>query len=105
MLSDLVGLVATMAPVVFLLVWTEHAERRQQRAWMVRAEIDAGARRALGGDSMLAIDVDCPTPWRAGEVRVGTPSGYESLLCQAAHEVLARVPHGYDVIIHCGGGA
>ena len=105
MLSDLVGLIVTLVPVIALLVWTEREERRQERAWNVRADIDAGARRALGGDSMLAIDVECPTPWSAGEVRVATPSGYESMLCQAVHAVLARVPHGYDVIISCGGGS
>ena len=105
MLSDLVGLLLTAAPIIILLVWTERADRRQERAWIIRADVDAGARRALSGDSLLAIAVDCPTAWRRGEVRLATPTGYESVLGQAAHAVLARVPNGYDVIIHCGGGS
>ena len=105
MLSDLVGLIVTMAPVIGLFVWTARAERRQEQAWLIRADVDAGARVALSGESLLAINVECPTAWQPGEVRLATPSGYESVLGQAAHAVLARVPAGYDVVIQCGGGA
>ena len=105
MLSDLVGLAVTVGPVVGVLVWAARAERRQEEALLIRAEVDATARVALSGESLLAIEVECPTAWHPGEVRLATPSGYESVLGQAAHAVLARVPAGYDVVIHCGGGA
>jgi hypothetical protein len=105
MLSDLASLVLTMTPVFALLVWQERADRRQRAAWIVRADIDAGARRALEGESLLAVDVRCPTLWSAGEVRLTTPRGYESLIAQASRSIFERVPNGYDVIIHCGGGA
>jgi hypothetical protein len=105
MLGDLMRLVLTMTPVFALLIWQERADRQQRKAWLVRADIDAGARRALQGESLLAIDVRCPTAWRAGEVRLTTPHGYESMLGQASRVILERVPSGYDVIIHCGGGS
>ena len=57
MLSDLVGLIVAVAPFLALLVWREQVERRQHAAALVRADLHAGAVRALGGESLLAINV------------------------------------------------
>ena len=105
MFGDVVGFVMIAAPVVGLLVWREHVERRKNAADLVRADVHAGAMKALDGETLLAIDVRYPTVWRHGEVRLATPSGYESLIGQATMAVLSRTPAGYDVVIHCGGGA
>jgi hypothetical protein len=59
--------------------------------------------RALDGESLLAIDVQPPSAWHHGEVRLTTPRGGEPLVASALHAVLERVPHNYDVVIHCGG--
>ena len=56
-------------------------------------------------DSLLAINVHAPTPWRPGRVRLSTPTGYEPILGHAFQTVLERVPVGYEVVIHCGGNA
>ena len=71
----------------------------------MRADVHASATRALDGESLLAISVESPTAWNHGEVRLATPDGYESLIGDALHAVLARTPTGYDVVITCGGGA
>ena len=105
MVGDMVGLVATLAPVVGLVVWRRQLDRRQRNAALVRAEVHAGARRALHGETLLAIHVRPPSVWRQGEVRLSTPSGYESLIGQSALAVLARTPAGYDIFIQCGGGS
>ena len=105
MSSDVIGLAIVVAPIVAFLVAQNRFERRQEAAMSLRAEIYAGARHALHGDSLLAIDVDLPTAWRAGQVRLSTPSGYESLIGLASGAVLSRVPNGYDVVIHCGGAS
>lgn len=105
MLSDIAGVVLAAAPIVGLLLWRERIDARQRAAWIVRADIDAGARRALGGESLLAIDVDSPTVWRRGRVRFSTPSGYESLISRALHAVDDRVPVNYDVVIYLGSGS
>ena len=105
MLADIVGLVGALAPVIGLLLWREHVDRRHHEAGLIRAEVHAGARRALVGETLLAIDVHPPTVWRRGEVRLSAPSGYESLIRESALAVLARTPGGYDVVIHCGGGS
>jgi hypothetical protein len=103
MLSDVVGLLVSVAPIVGLLLWREQADRRQVAAAIVRADVHAGATRALQGDSLLAINVHAPTVWRPGRVRLSTPTGYEPILGRAFQTVLERVPVGYEVVIHCGG--
>ena len=40
------------------LFWREHIDRQNLAALLVRAEVHAGARRALDGDTLLAIDVN-----------------------------------------------
>lgn len=103
MLSDLVALVISVSPVLGLLAWREHVDRQGRTADLVRADVHAGATRALGGESLLAIKVEAPTAWRPGHVRLTTPSGYEPLIGRAFQTVLERVPNGYEVVIHCGG--
>jgi len=105
MISDIVGLVVSIAPVVGLLVWRERTDRRQRAAWIVRADIHAGVTRALNGESLVGIDVQYPTAWRPGQVRLSTPSRYESLIGEASRAVLERLPSGYHVMIDCGGGS
>lgn len=105
MLSDIAGVVLAAAPIVGVLLWRERVDARPQATWIVRADIHAGATRALGGESLLAIDVDSPTAWRCGRVRFSTPSGYESLIARAVHAVDDRGPVNYDVVIYCGSGS
>jgi hypothetical protein len=105
LLSDIVGLMLATAPVIGLLLWRERADWRAEKALIVRAAVHAGVTRALDGESLLSISVASPTVWNPGEVRLSTPGGYESLIGDALHAVLARTPAGYDVVITCGGGA
>ena len=102
MFSDLLGLIVSVSPIVGLLVWRERMDRRQDAADIVRADVHAGATRALEGESLLSINVDAPTVWRPGHVRLSTPSGYEPLIGRAFQSVLERVPSDYEVVIHCG---
>jgi hypothetical protein len=57
------------------------------------------------GESLLAINVQAPSIWQPGHVRLSTPSGYEPLIGRAFQSVLDRVPAGYEVVIHCGGNS
>ena len=105
MMSDIVGLVVGVAPVVGVLMWCGYLDRREHAAGVIRADIHAGVSRVLQGETVLAIQVEGPTVWRAGQVKLSTPRGYESLVGQASRTVFDRMPAGYDVIIHCGGGS
>jgi hypothetical protein len=102
MLSDLMGLIVSMAPILGVLAWRQHVDRRQHAADIARADVHASAIRALHGESMLAINVAPPTAWRPGSVRLSIPSGCEPLIEQTFQRVLERVPSGYDVVIRCG---
>ena len=105
MLIDLVGLVMVLTPILALLAWQRVMDARAVAAAVVRADIHAGVRRALGGETFLAIDVAAPALWRRGRVRMWAPTNYEGLIGAAAPTVFDRLPAHYDVIIHCGGGA
>jgi hypothetical protein len=105
MFSDLVGLVIGVAPVIGLLVWQERNDRRRRAAAIVRADIHANVTRALEGESVVAVDVQYPTAWRPRQVRLRTPSGYESIIGEASRAVLERVPFGYHVFLDYGGGS
>ena len=105
MISDIAGFIITVAPVLALLVWRERVDHRERAAWLVRADVHANARRALEGESLLAIDVRSRSVWRHGEIRLSTPSGYESLIGGVSRAVFEHMPAGYDVVIYCGGGS
>jgi hypothetical protein len=105
MVSDLVGLVLSMAPILGLLVWRGHMDRRQHIADVIHADVHAGATRVFRGESLLAVKVEPPTVWRPGHVRLTTPGGYEPLIGRAFQTVMERVPAGYEVVIHCGGNS
>ena len=105
MLSDFIGLVIGMAPFMGLLAWRQQIDRRQFAAAALRADLHAGARRALAGESLPSIQVDAPTAWRPGQIKLSTPSGYEPLIGQVWCSVTDRLTGGYDVVIHCGGAA
>ena len=80
MLAGFTQLALTTAPIIALLVWLQQHDRRLSEAGRLRADIHHAANRALGGESLLAIRVDHPTPWRRGHVHLSAPLGYEWLV-------------------------
>lgn len=76
MFSDLVGLIVSVSPILGLLVWRERVDRRQTAADIVRADVHAGATRALNGESLLAINVQAPTVWQPERRSRPSSTGY-----------------------------
>jgi hypothetical protein len=105
MWSDVAGLFFVTAPILGALTWRNLRDHREEAAHAVRAQIHAGATRALGGESLLAIAVEGPTPWSHGQVTLTAPTGYESLIQDVAPSVFARMPANYDLLISCGGAS
>src|SRR5438445_10675697 len=74
---------ALIAPVVLAtlvglwLAWLKRRERAEDRALTVRAEIQSAVNRALGGESLLAVQVEPPSSFHGGRVVLSTPTGYE----------------------------
>ena len=90
-------LVSTL--VIGPLAWRVVHDRRQQAALAVRADVRHALDRALGGESLVSIDVTPPTPWRSGRVVLSIPSDWRWLLQRTSATVLARVPAGYELVV------
>jgi hypothetical protein len=102
-MTDLMGMVIAIAPIVAALAWCNVRDRRRDQADGVRADINAVVTRALGGESLVAIEVAPPTRWRAGQIRLGVPGGYDPLLACASEAVLQRMPPDYELVTRPAG--
>ena len=99
MLSELVVFVVMAGLVLGPLLWRAREDRRQARALAVRADLHATLFRALRGDSLVAVDVEPPTLWRAGRVVLSAPADWAWLLEPAWASVAAHVPAGYELVV------
>ena len=101
-INDVVGMLIGLGPIVAALVWCDLNDRFRHRANRVGAEIRATANRVLGGESMLAVHVEPAMAWRPGRVHLSTPGGYEFLIASVSGAVINRLPHNYELVVHCG---
>jgi len=81
------------------------ADRRRRAADRVRADIHADVVRVLAGEWLMAIQVECPTRWRAGRIRLTVPAGYEGLIGEASSVVIDHLPDRYYLMLDCGAGS
>ena len=102
MVSDLVGFVVALSPVLCLLVWRERVDRQRHAASVLRAAVYAGAARLLDEGTPLAVSVQPRTAWRPGSVRLSMPDGNAPLVARTFQTVRERVPQGYEIVIRCG---
>ncbi len=102
-MNDVTGMFVVIAPVVAMALWCHVSDRRRQEANSVRADVHAAANQVLGGDSMLAFQVDPAVRWRAGRVRLSMPDGYESLVGRVSSAVIQTMPRSYELIVHRAG--
>lgn len=100
----MVGLLIFVAVIGLLVIgplglraWQE---RMQDRGLAIRADIDAALRRRLHGESLLGVQVVPEAPWRSGRVELSMPSQWDPVLAQVSPTLLARVPAGYDLVVH-----
>ncbi len=81
------------------LAWRLWKDRAEARALSVRAEIHAAVARALGGESLVALRVLPPMPWREGQVILSAPRGCEALIRAGWEAALAKLPRDYDLVV------
>jgi hypothetical protein len=93
----LIGLVA-LGPIV----WRVWHDRRVERALDVRADVAAAVRRALGGESLVSIQVNAPRALRSGRIILSVPGGWEWLIQEAWPRIVAHVPRNYDLVVRAG---
>ena len=99
-MADLMGVLAGLAPVVAVLVWCNLRDRRIARAEGVRATVNATLNEMLGGESLVAVQVEPARGSRLGRVHLLAPNSYESLLAQVSGAVLAIIPGNYELVVH-----
>jgi hypothetical protein len=100
--SLLVPLLMLVALVALPLTWRIRADRRRDRAEVVRGDIVNAVNRRLGGESLLTVDVIPEGLGRSGRIVLWTPAGCESLVETVWRDVSRRAPAGYDLIVRRG---
>jgi len=98
--NDILALLFGTAPVMLALVWRNAIDRRREDADTVTATARAAIAKALGGESLVAVRTDPPTPWSHGRVHLTAPDGYWLLVDEACLDVAQRLPLAYDLVIH-----
>jgi hypothetical protein len=99
MLEALVGLLTIPALVILPLLGRVWADHRRARALELEADIRAAVNRALGGESLMSVQVTPTRLGRAGHVTLTTPSGWGWLVEAAWDAVMDRVPSGWEVVV------
>jgi hypothetical protein len=98
--SEILTVIFGTAPVILALAWRNATDRRRYRAETVGAGVRSTLARALGGESLIAVDVEPPTPWTHGRVHLSAPDGYRRLVDEACLDIAQRLPLAYDLVIH-----
>lgn len=94
-----VVLLFLVASVVGPLLVLRRRDRLEERALAIRAKVAYVVNRALGGESLVAVNVNAPRPWRPGRVQLTVPPGHEWLLEKVAAIVLSHVPPDFELVI------
>jgi len=99
MLTAILTTILLVTLVFIPLAWRIRADRRRNRADIVRADILSSVNRKLGGESLLTVEVVPETLGRPGRIVLRTPEGYEDLADAVWRDVVKRAPAGYDLIV------
>ena len=102
MLIMLLPTILLLTLVVSPLVWRIRADRRRDRADILRAEIYSAVNRRLHGESLLTVEVVPKTLWNTGRVVLWTPAGHEDLAETVWRDVAGRMPVDYELVVKPG---
>ena len=92
----LIGLLGCVVGSLVLARWKEHSD---DEALAIAAEVTYAINRALGGESVVAVQALAARPWRRGRVVLSVPRGYEWLLDELVGTVLPHVPHDVELVM------
>jgi hypothetical protein len=103
MLSAVFAILVVVALALGPVLWRLWRDRREDRALAVRAAVDAAMRRALHGESLVAVQVKAPTALQSGRVILSVPAAWDWLVREAWTSVIEHVPHNYELVVRAGG--
>ena len=81
------------------IAWRAVHDRRQARSLAVKADVRHVVDRALGGESLISVQVDPATILRSGRVVLSIPADWRWLLKPTWERVLATMPAGYELVV------
>ena len=84
------------------IVWRLRRDSREERALAVRAAVDAAIRRALHGESLVAVQVIAPSALKNGRVILSVPAAWDWLVREAWTGVIPHVPRDYELVVRSG---
>jgi len=99
MVEAIIGGALVGALVVAPLGWRVWQDRRTEQALAVRAVVHAALVHALGGESLVAVNVRPPGLGRLGRVELTVPSDWRFLLEPAWSAVMPHVPDDYELVV------
>jgi len=102
MLTIILPTILLVALVAIPLAWRIRADRRRDRADLVRADLRSAINRRLHGESLVTVEVVPKTLWHPGRVILSTPAGCDELAETVWRDVIERTPVGYDLLIRTG---
>jgi len=105
MLAQLLAMVVVGGLILAPLLWRRRQDQRAEYAQAVRATTRSALFRSLGGESLVAVDVELPSLRRPGRVVLSAPADWTGLLEPAWSSVAAHVPAGYELVVKPVGSA
>lgn len=99
MMEAVVALIFIASLLVGPAVWSVWRDRSRERGLIVRAEIQNVVDRALGGESLVAVEVVPAHRWRNGRVIVSAPADWRWLIDAVWTRVLDRLPSNYELVV------
>jgi len=102
MLTAILPTILLVALVALPLAWRIRADRRRDKADILRADLRSAINRRLHGESLLTVEVIPKTLWQPGRIVLRTPGGYEELAETVWRDVTRRMPFDYDLVVKSG---
>jgi hypothetical protein len=81
------------------LLWRVRIDRKLERALAVRAYAHATVVKALGGESVVSVNVAPPTFGRSGRIELSAPGDWRFLLEKASNALVATLPADYELVV------
>lgn len=99
MLDGTVALLGIASLIFGPVVWRVWRDRARERGLAIHAEIQSVVNHALGGESLVTVEVVPAMAWRRGRVVLCAPADWRWLIDSVWMRVLDRLPENYELVV------